>query len=140
MSVRKRSFGKTSKDIILPATAFINGFNKANIICITKHFPGYDAAENSDHNIAISDADSISVAKHVEAFIGTIENVSGIIMSSILFNKFTDLNKIVLTFHLLLVNKIFMDGLIYNKTTLKGNNCESRNRCTSISKGSVSDM
>jgi hypothetical protein len=48
MGLKSRSFGKDAEHIVPAARAFIEGFSDQNILCVAKHFPGYDAPTNSD--------------------------------------------------------------------------------------------
>jgi len=88
MGENGRSFGKNAQKIVPPARAFIKGFTGIGVLCVSKHFPGYDVSDNSDHHIAISQADSNSVLINTLPFRQTIGEVAGIMMSSILYPKF----------------------------------------------------
>jgi len=90
MEMRDRAFGRTHEEIVPPVSAFIRGFSDRNILCISKHFPGYDVSTNSDHNIAVSDADSLAVHEYTRAFAATIGDVGGVLMSSIHFKTFCE--------------------------------------------------
>jgi len=90
MKLSGRSFGKNEQEIVPPATAFIEGFSQKGIMCFSKHFPGYDVSSNSDHHIAISQADSTTVLKNTLPFKKTISKVGGVMMSSIHYQKFTN--------------------------------------------------
>jgi beta-N-acetylhexosaminidase len=85
-----RSFGRSASEIVRPATAFIEGFRNEGVVCVSKHFPGYDVQENSDHHIAISDADSATLARQIEAFSQTLPHVAGVMMSSIRYRKISE--------------------------------------------------
>ncbi|OGK04293.1 MAG: hypothetical protein A2519_18210 [Candidatus Raymondbacteria bacterium RIFOXYD12_FULL_49_13] len=89
MSVRERSFGRGYKDILPPARAFVRGFSRHGIMCIAKHFPGYDVYTNSDEAIAVSGADSTAVYEHIKIFDAAIGDLGGILMSSIHFSAFS---------------------------------------------------
>ena len=90
MELRDRAFGRTHEEIVPPVTAFIRGFSRDSILCISKHFPGYDVSTNSDHNIAVSEADSLAVNEYTRAFAATIGDVGGVLMSSIHFKTFCE--------------------------------------------------
>ncbi|MBD3315947.1 MAG: hypothetical protein GF344_09185 [Chitinivibrionales bacterium] len=83
MEIERRSFGNDADAIVPPAKAFTTGFANHGIMCIAKHFPGYDVESNSDHEVAASDADSMAVAQSVEAFIAMNPLMGGVMMSSI---------------------------------------------------------
>jgi beta-N-acetylhexosaminidase len=91
MALSSRSFGYDSQSIVKPATAFSKAFQNKGIQCISKHFPGYDVQTNSDHEIAVSHADSLALHKQVISFQGLAGYTSGIMMSSILFEKISEL-------------------------------------------------
>ncbi len=90
MHAEKRSFGPKANQIVGPALAFVKGYQKSGIWCISKHFPGYDVMDNSDHHIAISHADSLHVAENIEAFRQTISPMAGVMLSSIFYKKFCE--------------------------------------------------
>ncbi len=71
-------------------TAFITAFTDANIGTTSKHFPGYDAAVNSDHDIAISDADSSQLELYLSKFRQFADQYQAIMMSSILYSNISD--------------------------------------------------
>lgn len=85
-----RSYGEDSSTVINSANAFMDGFKSKGILCISKHFPGYDVQTNSDHELAISLADSNHVAKQIETFAATAKHANGVMMTSIKFDKFSD--------------------------------------------------
>jgi len=87
MEMTKRSFGKNKKDIIGPASAFVEGMNQAGIQCFAKHFPGYDVDNDSDFFISISNADKTSVDKNIKVFEAFHSKVAGIMMTSINYEK-----------------------------------------------------
>jgi beta-N-acetylhexosaminidase len=90
MYMKNRSFGRKAEEIVPPVKAFIKGFTSQGVLCIAKHFPGYDVATNSDHNIAVSQADSQAVAEYVQAFAQVMPEVAGVLMSSIHFQSFCE--------------------------------------------------
>jgi beta-N-acetylhexosaminidase len=85
-----RSFGRSAEEILPPAEAFMDGFLEEGIACVSKHFPGYDVQENSDHHIAVSDADSAWVARGMEPFARSAGRVAGMMVSSIHYRKLSD--------------------------------------------------
>ncbi len=87
----ERSFGRNASDILPPAYSFIKGFHQAHIACISKHFPGYDAVENSDLAISISKAESSFILQNIETFTQSFPKVEGVMMSSILYKNLSDL-------------------------------------------------
>jgi len=87
MAIRQRSFGSGRDQIVVPATAFSRAFANNGTLCIAKHFPGYDAETNSDHDIAVSRADSTWVASCVDIFRELKPYVAGVMMSSIQYSS-----------------------------------------------------
>ncbi len=83
MALRRRAFGDGEEEIVAPAAAFAEAFAAAGVQCIAKHFPGYDAETNSDHDIAVSDADSEWIASSVNVFRRMRPHINGVMMSSI---------------------------------------------------------
>jgi len=90
MHEKKRSFGRDSAEIVPPARAFVEAFHQENILCISKHFPGYVVAENSDHELAESDIDSAALEAFIAPFTGLADKADGVMMSSIRFTKFSE--------------------------------------------------
>lgn len=83
-----RSFGTGVEDIVSPVKAFVAGFQNHSVFCISKHFPGYDAETNSDHDIAISNAPLENIQKNVAVFEAMAPYTAGIMMSSIHFTQY----------------------------------------------------
>ncbi len=89
MALKKRSFGNPPDDVVEKAGAYVEGFQSQGIISISKHFPGYDVVQNSDHEIAISRAPSWAIQSHVIPFQRLARKVSGVMLSSIIYEKYT---------------------------------------------------
>ncbi|MGL1903812.1 MAG: hypothetical protein OCC49_16870 [Fibrobacterales bacterium] len=79
----KRSFGANADSIYNASTAFMQGMNRAGILCVTKHYPGYDAEENSDHEITVSNADSLFIYQNMKVFNRAMDRASGVMINSI---------------------------------------------------------
>ncbi len=88
MKEEGRSFTESGDSAL---TAFIKAFTDVNIGTTAKHFPGYDAAVNSDHHIAISDADSLQLERYLLKFRQYKNQYQAIMMSSILYTDISDL-------------------------------------------------
>ncbi|MBN1982746.1 MAG: hypothetical protein JW795_14530 [Chitinivibrionales bacterium] len=84
---KNRSFGSGAEVITPPAASFVKGFTEVDIGCVAKHFPGYDVETNSDHALAVSDADSESIERNIAAFSALMPQLTGIMMSSIEYRK-----------------------------------------------------
>jgi beta-N-acetylhexosaminidase len=87
MGRRDRAFGTSAEDIAGPAAAFIQAMARAEIGCIAKHFPGYDVAENSDKELAVSSASQQIIDARIEAFAQVMDRALGVMMSSIRFTE-----------------------------------------------------
>jgi len=85
MEQSERSFGENGSAIIPSARAFIAGFSEHDVMTVNKHFPGYDVASNSDHDIAVSQAPFENILENTSSFTALAEASSGVMMSSILF-------------------------------------------------------
>lgn len=90
MAARDRSFGNGSRQIAEPASAFARAFVENGAQCVAKHFPGYDAETNSDHDIAVSDADSSWLDSCVQVFGDLRPHIGGVMMSSILYRSVSE--------------------------------------------------
>lgn len=90
INMEGRSFGKSAAEMLAPANAFMEGFTREGIVCVSKHFPGYDVQENSDHHIVVSDADSAVISGQITAFSQSIAKVAGVMISSIHYRKISD--------------------------------------------------
>jgi len=90
MGKRKRSFGQKPCAITSKAAEFIEAHQQNNVLTISKHFPGYDAENNSDHEIAISDASRTDLNNTIQPFLALAPIVDGVMMSSIHYQKMTD--------------------------------------------------
>jgi beta-N-acetylhexosaminidase len=90
MGLKSRSFGKDAEHIVPAARAFIEGFSDQNILCVAKHFPGYDAPTNSDLESAFSNADSQTIAGYTGVFSEVDPLIAAIMMTSIHYRSICD--------------------------------------------------
>ena len=65
--------------------AFVQGMRQSGVVCVSKHFPGYDSWTNSDHQIAISASPKKKIAYNVEFFKRLSDNIPVTMMSSVSF-------------------------------------------------------
>lgn len=91
MGRRERAFGATAAEIVPAARAFLDSYGRRDIGGVLKHFPGYDVAQNSDEELAVSLADSAVIAGRIEAFAAVMDQAAGVMMSSIRFPAVSDL-------------------------------------------------
>lgn len=87
MGHNERSFGSDPDVISAKAGAYARGFRQQGIVSVSKHFPGYDVQNNSDHEIAISHAPLRALEYNVRAFAGLEKAVDGVMISSIHFKE-----------------------------------------------------
>lgn len=90
MGVKKRSFGKNAEQIAPPALAFIKGFSDRKVLCVAKHFPGYDVTTNSDLESSFSSADSPAIDGYAMVFRTIVPLTAGIMMTSIRYRSMSD--------------------------------------------------
>ncbi|MBN2189006.1 MAG: glycoside hydrolase family 3 protein [Chitinispirillaceae bacterium] len=90
MGLKKRSFGSDAEHIAPVARAFITGFSEQNVLCVAKHFPGYDVTTNSDLETAFSDADTGAMAGYTRVFGALGPLPAGIMMTSIRYSAVSD--------------------------------------------------
>ncbi len=83
----QRAFGKTGDRIFANTSAVIRGFHSQGILTIAKHFPGYNVAAHSDHEIAISHATKQDITRNAETFGRVAPQVDGVMISSIQYQK-----------------------------------------------------
>jgi beta-N-acetylhexosaminidase len=86
MAIEGRSFGDSPEDIAR-ARAFCKGLLIEKVGCVLKHFPGYDAKENSDHAIALSHAKDSVLDVWMNRFAALKSQASAIMISSIRYGK-----------------------------------------------------
>ncbi|MCX7948245.1 MAG: hypothetical protein N2504_06650 [candidate division WOR-3 bacterium] len=90
MNRMKRVFSKNYDSLKLIANAYIDGFRKAGILLIAKHFPGYgDTRWNSDVQLTYYENDSIRFYKDYELFKFFKDKLDGFMISSLIY-KFID--------------------------------------------------
>jgi beta-glucosidase-like glycosyl hydrolase len=90
MGRKNRSFGNDLQRIAPPARAFIMGFSDRNVLCVAKHFPGYDVTTNSDLEAAFSDADAQAIDGYAGVFSAIEPLIAGIMMTSIRYRAMSD--------------------------------------------------
>ncbi len=90
MAKKQRSFGSDSDHVSNKARSYMEGFRLYEIASVSKHFPGYDVQTNSDHEVAISQAPFENVSKNIEPFQKLASNVTGVMISSVHYEQFSD--------------------------------------------------
>ncbi len=96
IGMEQRAFGNNGREIVPVASAMVKGYHANGVLTIAKHFPGYNVANHSDHETAISNATKEEIAENAEVFRGMAPLVDGIMMSSIRYRQL-DSNPAVLS-------------------------------------------
>lgn len=65
--------------------AFVQGMRNSGVICVSKHFPGYDSWTNSDHQIAISSSPKSKMSENYTFFKNLANDIPVTMMSSVRF-------------------------------------------------------
>lgn len=89
MEETKRSWGKDTS-AAPKVRAFVKGMKRHNILCASKHFPGYDSWSNSDFQIAASATSREGIAKNILFFKTLSKDIPIIMMSSVQFVRISD--------------------------------------------------
>lgn len=84
MEESDRSWGEDTTNAY-KIRAFVKGMAQSGIVCVSKHFPGYDSWTNSDHQIAISTTPKKSIKKNVAFFNALAADIPITMMSSVRF-------------------------------------------------------
>jgi beta-N-acetylhexosaminidase len=90
MGHRGRAFGHTDEEIIPPALAFAHGCRAAGVVCVAKHYPGYDVAGDTDRELQVSGASVAQLRRGERRFHAAREALAGVMMSSVVHTAFTD--------------------------------------------------
>ncbi|SIO43736.1 glycoside hydrolase family 3 N-terminal domain-containing protein [Fibrobacter sp. UWB11] len=84
MEESRRSWGNDTTNAY-KVRAFVNGMRDNGIICVSKHFPGYDSWTNSDHQIAISASPKEKIDQNISFFRTLSKDIPVTMMSSVHF-------------------------------------------------------
>jgi beta-N-acetylhexosaminidase len=84
MEESRRSWGNDATNAF-KVRAFVKGMSENGVICVSKHFPGYDSWTNSDHQIAVSATPRAKIAKNVSFFKTLANDIPVTMMSSVSF-------------------------------------------------------
>jgi beta-N-acetylhexosaminidase len=87
MMTQKRAYKVGADSALL---GFIRAFTDSSIGTTAKHFPGYDATVNSDHDIALSISDSVQIQKYIDNFKKYNQEFQSIMMSSIIYQNLSN--------------------------------------------------
>ena len=89
MEESRRSWGNDTTNAY-KVRAFVNGMHDNGIICVSKHFPGYDSWTNSDLQIAISASPKETIQKNVRFFKTLAQDIPVTMMSSVQFIRISN--------------------------------------------------
>jgi len=89
MEESKRSWGSDSVGES-KVRAFVQGMRQSNVLCVSKHFPGYDSWTNSDHQIAVSATPRERIAENVKFFKALSNDIPVTMMSSVRFIRISN--------------------------------------------------
>jgi len=84
MEESRRSWGNDTSNAY-KVRAFVNGMRDNDIICVSKHFPGYDSWTNSDLQIAISASPKEKIDQNISFFKTLANDIPVTMMSSVHF-------------------------------------------------------
>ena len=84
MEEGRRSWGNDTSNAY-KVRAFVNGMRDNGIICVSKHFPGYDSWTNSDSQIAISASPKETIDKNISFFRTLSKDIPVTMVSSVHF-------------------------------------------------------
>ncbi len=84
MEEGRRSWGNDTSNAY-KVRVFVNGMRDNGIICVSKHFPGYDSWTNSDSQIAISASPKETIDKNISFFRTLSKDIPVTMMSSVHF-------------------------------------------------------
>ena len=84
MEESRRSWGNDTTNAY-KIRAFVHGMRDNGVICVSKHFPGYDAWTNSDLQIAISASPKEKIEQNISFFKTLSKDIPVTMMSSVHF-------------------------------------------------------
>lgn len=112
MGHRGRAYGHDYTSIVPPAEKFCSGLKAHGIVSTAKHFPGYDVASNSDHEIATSQAGTQDILRRAKTFRALSQCTPFIMMSSIRYPNFDDVPSVFSNKMVALAHSIAPEALI----------------------------
>lgn len=84
MEESRRSWGRDTTNAYKVRT-FVKGMRENGIVCVSKHFPGYDSWTNSDHQISVSASPSEKIEQNIHFFNTLAKDIPVTMMSSVRF-------------------------------------------------------
>ena len=89
MEESRRSWGSDTSNAY-KVRAFVNGMKENGVVCVSKHYPGYDSWTNSDLQIAVSASPKEKIEKNAEFFRTLANDIPATMMSSVHFLRISD--------------------------------------------------
>ena len=89
MEEHHRSWGPDTANAY-KVRAFVKGMHDNGIICVSKHFPGYDSWTNSDHQISISASPIEKIQSNIQFFKTLASDIPVTMMSSVQFLRISN--------------------------------------------------
>ena len=89
MEESRRSWGNDTSNAYKVRT-FVNGMKENGVVCVSKHYPGYDSWTNSDLQIAVSASPKEKIEKNAEFFTTLANDIPATMMSSVHFLRISD--------------------------------------------------
>ena len=89
MEESRRSWGNDTSNAYKVRT-FVSGMKENGVICVSKHYPGYDSWTNSDLQIAVSASPKEKIEKNAEFFRTLANDIPATMMSSVHFLRISD--------------------------------------------------
>jgi beta-N-acetylhexosaminidase len=89
MEDSRRSWGSDTANAY-KVRAFVHAMRDNGIICVSKHFPGYDSWTNSDLQIAVSATPKAKVVQNIEFFKTLANDIPVTMMSSVRFIRISN--------------------------------------------------
>ena len=84
MEESRRSWGRDTANAYKVRT-FVKGMRENGVVCVSKHFPGYDSWTNSDHQIAVSASPNEKIQENIKFFKTLSKDIPVTMMSSVRF-------------------------------------------------------
>ena len=79
-----RSWGHDTTNAYKVRT-FVKGMRENGVVCVSKHFPGYDSWTNSDHQISVSASPNEKIQENIKFFKTLSKDIPITMMSSVQF-------------------------------------------------------
>jgi beta-glucosidase-like glycosyl hydrolase len=107
-----RSFGDRPALIARKAGAFLAGVNRRDGLAVAKHFPGYDAPQNSDQHLTTSAATAEAVAQYLVPFAELAPACAGVMMSNIVYSALDSLPAVISPKVVAWARSLYGDGIV----------------------------